>query len=139
MSVHRLIHLGLSADLQLRFAVGDRIYEHVPARAAMPYIVVGENVSRPWNTTGENGEERGATEDVTVHVWSREAHRREVETIVERVHAALAFDKLILVAANRPSLRLVNVVRGETRIERLPERNLVHATIRFRFTREDNP
>lgn len=137
MNVHRLIYLGLAADLQLKFAVGERIYEHVPARAEMPYIVIGEAASRPWNTTGDDGEETGATDDVTIHVWSREARRSEAETIVTRIHAALDFERLILVAANRPNMRLVNVVRGETRIERLPERNLVHATIRFRFTRED--
>ena len=137
MSVHNLIFLALSADLQLKRAVADRIYEHVPARAAMPYIVIGEATSRPWNTTGVAGEERGATDDVTVHVWSRDANRRETDTIVSRIHAALAFERLIPGPAARANLHLVNVVRGETRTERLTERNLVHATIRFRFTRED--
>ena len=100
----------------------------------MPYVVLGALLaSRPWDTASD----RGQLDDLTVHVWSRAARRAEADAAVERVRAALCFENLVPLFEAHGTMRLVNVVAGETRTERLPERDLVHATLRFRFTREE--
>ena len=133
MSTLRAAHAALAADVPLASIVDDRIYEHVPARAESPYIVLGELVSRPWDTASD----RGRLDDLTVHVWSAASRRSEADDAAARIFLALRFEALQpFFAAHHPA-RLVNVVAGAARTERLPERDLVHATLRFRITSED--
>ena len=133
MNALALVYAALAADAALAAIVGDRIFEHVPARARQPYVVLGEVASRPWDTASD----RGRIDDLTVHVWSRGSRRTEVDEAAARIVTALRFENLAAFVPAEAPLALVNVVRGETRTERLPERDLVHATLRFRITRED--
>ena len=90
--------------------------------------MIGETVARPWDTASD----RGRLEDVAIDVWTRGSRRADAEAATARIEAVLSFDAVAPLAPG-----LVNVVRGETRTVRLPERDLVRATIRFRFTSED--
>lgn len=128
MSAATLAYRSLAADAALEAIVGERIYAHVPARARKPYVVIAGTAARPWDTASD----RGRLEDVAIDVWSKGSRSVEIEAAVARIEAALRFDVLAALDPN-----LVNVVRGETRIARLPGRDLVRATIRFRFTSED--
>ena len=128
MSAARIAHRALTADGALAAIVGDRIFTHVPARSRKPYLVIGETVARPWDTASD----RGRLEDVAIDVWIRGSRRADAEAATARIEAVLSFDAVAPLAPG-----LVNVVRGETRTVRLPERDLVRATIRFRFTSED--
>ena len=133
METLQLVYRALTGDAELRGLVADRVFEHVPARARMPYVVLGEVVTRPWDTASD----RGRLDDITVHVWSRGSSRADVAAAAHRIERALRFENLASVAESAAAAPPVNVVRGERRIERLPERDLVHATLRFRLTRED--
>ena len=130
MSAAELAYRALAADAALGSIVGDRIHTHVPARTREPYVVVAEVVARPWDTATD----RGRLEDVTIEVWSRSSRRAEIAAAVARIEEALRFERVAPLGSG-----LVNVVRGETRTLRFPERGLVRATMRFRFTSEDTP
>ena len=131
MSTVPALHAALAADAELVAIVEGRVFEHVPARAPHPYVVIGAEASRPWSTDREPGREWV----VAVHVWFRTARRHDVHRALERVRAATAFERL---GPHLPGL--VNVVPGTGRTERLPERGLVHGELRLRIrTEEDTP
>lgn len=61
------------------------IYDHVPATAAFPYVVIGQAQSRPWDTQ----EDTGLEQDITIQVYSRHRGYRETKLIMQALYDAL--------------------------------------------------
>lgn len=89
---------------------GERIYDDVPRDAAFPYVTFGQTQVRDWSTGSETANEHL----FSLHVWSREAGRREVHDILGHLVAALHDQALTL-----EGFRLVNLRHefSETRRE----------------------
>jgi hypothetical protein len=68
-----------------------RIYDAPPGlpagqpEADFPYVVIGDDTTRPWDTD----DSLGATVTITLHFWSRYNGRREVKTLMALAHEAL--------------------------------------------------
>lgn len=75
----------LSGDAELVTTLGAAVYDHVPASAAFPYVVIGDVTEAPRDTMGVTG--RDST--LTVHTWSQAAGSRQVKQIQSRIDALL--------------------------------------------------
>jgi hypothetical protein len=65
---------------------GSKVYDHVPATAAAPYVVIGEDTLIDWDTKSKAGWEC----TVTIHVWDYEKNgRKSVKTLLSHIHDAL--------------------------------------------------
>jgi hypothetical protein len=73
-------------------------YDHVPQGATLPYVTIGEDTATSWDTDDSTGSES----TLTIHVWTREAGRRDVKVIMNDIYGLLhrqrfAIDGSILV------------------------------------------
>lgn len=75
----------LAAYGPLAAFVSGRIYDDVPQNAPFPYVVIGEADSIPFDDDVNDGEDT----DLTIHVWSRSAGRKEVKQMMAAIYAAL--------------------------------------------------
>lgn len=70
----------------LNAALDCSVYDNVPAKAAMPYVVIGDDTLVPDDTKTSLGFE--AT--VTIHVWSAATDgRREAKDILGQIYGVL--------------------------------------------------
>lgn len=80
------IYQALANDPELTGLLGGaHIFDDAPQNASFPYLTFGQTIERDWST----GSEDGAEHTVTLHVWSRAGGRKETQTIIDRVRAAL--------------------------------------------------
>lgn len=88
----------LAADATLTALLGGpaKIFDHVPAPAAFPYVTFGRTSLFDWSTATE----RGAEHLLTLHVWSTGRGRSEALAILERL-AALLDDAALTLAGHR--------------------------------------
>lgn len=84
LAVQQALVVHLTADATLMGLVSG-VYDAVPQGAAYPYVVMDEQHTRSWNTTTTQGAEL----TFALHVFSREAGRKAVLTILERLYALL--------------------------------------------------
>lgn len=61
------------------------VYDNVPQDAAFPYVVIGDDISTPFDDDCGVG----ANTLVTIHVWSVYRGRQEVKNIMALIYAAL--------------------------------------------------
>ncbi|OCJ18090.1 hypothetical protein A6U87_04065 [Rhizobium sp. AC44/96] len=122
------IHALLSEDAELTAMIGpDAIRDRLVAGRKLPCIVVGELTSNDYSTSTEEGEEHL----LALEIWSDAAGRRQVQTIVERLHALLQ-DAALGLATHH----LVGVRHLATRTRREPKTRLHVAEMRFRAVTE---
>jgi hypothetical protein len=84
LAVQQAIHAHLAADASLMAQVGG-VYDAVPQGATYPYVVLDEQGMRSWNTTTT----QGAEITLALHVFSREAGRKQLLLVLERLYALL--------------------------------------------------
>lgn len=68
------------------------VYDDVPQGAQFPYIVIGDDISTPFDDDCGVGAETL----VTIHVWSTYSGRREVKDILALIYSAMNRAKLPL-------------------------------------------
>lgn len=77
------IQKAIYARLTQRLTVP--VFDDVPQDSPMPYVVIGEGDSEPFDTDDSIGFET----DFTVHVWSAYSGRKEVKQIMAHIYDAL--------------------------------------------------
>ena len=125
VEVLRVAHAALTADAPLIAALGGpHVYEHVPARASPPYLVLSDIIARDWSTATEEG----AEVELTVRTFSDASNLTQLKALQERVTTTLTFGAVAV-----PGHALVDLRPLETAIERRPDDGLVVGTQRFLF------
>lgn len=83
--LQQAVYGRLNASTALTSTLGAAVYDHVPAGARMPYVVVGETTAVARDTMGRTGR------DVTmqIHVWSEYPGRKQIAEIQARVDTLL--------------------------------------------------
>lgn len=94
--IQRGVFQTLTANTPLVTLVSGRIFDHIPQGTAYPYINIGEDTSLEWDTDTT----RGSEATLTIHAWSRQAGRREVKQIMERVYDALHRQDIVIEGAH---------------------------------------
>lgn len=81
------IYATLAADAGVTSALGGtgRIYDNVPAGAACPYVVIGDETAIDAGGTAWDAQEH----TLTIHAWSEAASSKQVKQIMAAVRAAL--------------------------------------------------
>lgn len=98
------------------------VLDDVPANAAFPYVVIGEDTVTDWSTVDRDGEEI----DTTIHVWSRYDGRKEIKELMGKVKTALHEQRLTVAGQHLVSLRFA----FETSFVE-PDGKTRHGVIRF--------
>lgn len=70
---------------QLDGNLSDAVYDHVPAHAAFPFIVVGDATASDWGASELDGEEHA----LSIHIWSRYHGRMQMKQMMGEIKAAL--------------------------------------------------
>lgn len=118
----------LAADPALLALLGGaRIYDHVPQRAAFPFLSVGASSVRDWSTATEPGHEH----TLTLNAWSRHRGRAELYAITDAIAAALEPADLTL-----DGHRLINLRVEQTAYRREGDGETFAATISLRAVTE---
>ncbi len=127
-SLQRAIYARLVGDRRLTGLLGGaRIYDKTPRDVAFPYVSFGRTSTFDWSTDNEAGEEH----IFTLHVWSREAGRRQALAVVAAIGAAL--DDAALTLEHH---HLVNLQREYAEVVLEADRLTLHAMVRFRAVTE---
>ena len=108
---------------------GPNIFDDVPQRADFPYLTFGRSSIRDWST----GTEEGSEHLLTLHVWSREAGRRQVRQIMSLLRATLHDQPLALTGHH-----LVNLRHELSEARREPDGDTYRGIVRFRAVTEPN-
>ncbi|MEM9732600.1 MAG: DUF3168 domain-containing protein [Pseudomonadota bacterium] len=81
------IFKALTANAALTSLLGgNRLYDTIPERSALPYVVLGRTSSADWSTATEPGE----THTVFLHIWSDATGRDAIDTIETALRQTLA-------------------------------------------------
>jgi hypothetical protein len=100
------------------------VFDAVPQGQAKPYAVIGDDTAADWpQSIDVDGEEV----EITVHVWSVYAGRKEVKTLMGRIRAALHEAPLAV-----PGFALVSLRCLSERSFLEPDGATRHGVIRFR-------
>lgn len=87
---------------RLNGQVGATVYDEVPSlpsgmpAANFPYVVIGDDTARAWDTDDKTG----ADVTVTLHVWSRASGFKEVKTILGAIYDRLNRAQLTITGYN---------------------------------------
>lgn len=103
------------------------IFDDVPQGAPMPYVVIGEDDSEPWDTD----DSLGLDTDITIHVWSEYSGRKEVKDIMGQIYAALNRHELAV-----DGMHTVDCIFEYQDSFLDPDGVTRHGVIRFRLTTE---
>ena len=122
-ALQQAIFATLAASSEVQDAVGARIFDAVPRGSAFPYIVVGDDKESDWSTATEPG----TAHELTIHIWSRAAGRRETRLAAEAVIEALNGAALTLDGQALIDLRYL-----ESQSSRESDGETVHAQLRFK-------
>ncbi len=127
-ALQRAVFAALKDDAQLVAAIGgERIYDDVPRDAVFPYVTFGQTQVRDWSTGSEDGNEHL----FSLHVWSREAGRREVHDLLGHLVAALHDKALAL-----DGFRLVNLRHEFSETRREADGETFRGLVRYRAVTE---
>ena len=126
--LQKAAYAALAADAPLAGLIGaDAIYDHVPQRAAFPYVVIDQTRINDWST----GTERGSEHLLTLHVWSRYEGKRETYAIADAIRAVFEDTDLPL-----DDNRLINLTHQYSDLKRDPDGETYHGVLRFRAVTE---
>ena len=126
--LQQAVHATLAANADILALLGSpRIYDHVPQRAAFPYLALANFTVRDWAT----GTEPGTEIIFTINVWSRAAGHKEAHHLAEALRAALHDAPLSL--ANH---HLVNLRHESSESQRQRDRDTYRISARFRAVLE---
>jgi len=103
------------------------VHDEVPQGATTPYITIGEDGIESWDTDDSLGLET----DVTIHVWSTYAGRKEVKDIMAQIYAALHRHELAV-----DGMHTVDCICEYQDNFLDPDGVTRHGVIRFRLTTE---
>ncbi|WP_102957767.1 DUF3168 domain-containing protein [Mangrovicella endophytica] len=106
---------------------GPKIFDHVPERAAFPYLTLGRTAVVDWST----GTEDGAEHILTLHVWARGGGKRETYEIMDKVTSKLHDAHLPL-----QGHALVNLQLQFAEARQEPDSPTYHGILRFRAVTE---
>ena len=117
------INRALTGSTELAALLGGvRIYDAAPQAPGFPFITLGQSNLRDWSS----GNEDGAEQSVTVHVWSPFGGKKHVQDIIKAVRTALN-DRAL------PAGRHLVTLQHEFSEARLdPEDDTFHGIIRYR-------
>lgn len=99
------------------------VLDDVPQGQAFPYVVIGEDVATIFPVLDRDGEDI----DVTIHVWSRYAGRRQAKELMGKVREAL-HDQRLSVAGHH----LVGLRHTFATVFTEPDGKTRHGVMRFR-------
>lgn len=124
-AIQQAIYTQLVGDAGLQVLLGSppRIFDHVPAGALFPYVVVGEARGAPFDGKTEDGFDQ----TVTLHTWSRYRGLRETKDIMARLVGALDGGDLPITGHD---LILLRFTFGTTMLD--PDGLTRHGVQRFR-------
>lgn len=126
--LRQVIYARLIADAAVVAALGgERVYDDVPARSEFPYLTFGQITERDWSTSTDEGSEHA----ITLHVWSRGLGRKETDSILAVVRAALHDQDLAM-----SGHRLVNLRHEFSETRRDGDGETFHGIARFRAVTE---
>lgn len=94
LNLQKMIYSALTGDAQLS-AVVVGVFDYVPEADNMPYIQIGDDTLKDWNTMDFNGKQAACT----IHCWSRLEGRSECKTIQGHVQRILSTGQLSLLNA----------------------------------------
>ncbi len=126
---------AILADTTLRALMGNPVplYDEVPERAAMPYIVHDEPDTSEWDVSPtETDAGYGHEHSLMFHVWSAYEGRKEVADIMRALE--------VLFRDWAPSLtghRVVNIRFQLSTVLRDPDGQARHGVIQFRVVTEE--
>lgn len=101
--LQKAIFEALSGDAALVGLLGGaRIFDHVPANTAFPYLTFGRTSIYDWST----GTESGTEQLFTLHAWSKAKGKKETLEIMEIARARLDAAALPLDGHQLVNLRL---------------------------------
>ena len=126
--LQRAVYSALAGDATLVALLGGpHVYDDVPQKAAFPFVTIGRSELRDWST----GTDPGTEHQLTMHVWSRVAGRREVHEIL----GALA-DILHEATLSLTDHILVNLRQDFSEVRRDPDGETYHGIMRLRAVTE---
>ncbi len=126
--LQQAVHQTLAADSAVLALLGAaRVYDHVPQRAAFPYLALAAFTVRDWAT----GTEPGTEIIFTINIWSRAAGHKEAHHLADAVRAALHDASLALVDHH-----LVNLRHESSETQRQRDRDTYRIAARFRAVLE---
>lgn len=106
---------------------GPKVFDHVPERAAFPYLTLGRTAVVDWST----GSEDGAEHILTLHVWAKGGSKQETYEIMDKVSTKLHDATLPLTTH-----RLVNLQLQFAEARQEPDSPAYHGILRFRAVTE---
>lgn len=119
----------LKADADVGALVGDRIYDHVPPTAVLPYISMGPDTTEPDLANCYEG----SIHTVQVDAWSEQPGFPEVKRIAAAVRKALVHQPLNM---NSDGYRLVGIELETDLVLRDPDGVTSHSVMTFRAMTE---
>ena len=128
-AVQKSMVVALKSDVALTGLLnGPRVYDHVPQRAAYPFVTMGNSVARDWSMSES---ERSVEHAVTLHVWSKAKGKKQCFEIMSEVRRIL-HDAVLSVEGHA----LVNLrfVFSDARLD--PDGETFHGVMRFRAVTE---
>jgi hypothetical protein len=128
-ALQQSVYATLVADGAVQDAVAGRIFDAVPRDSALPYIVIGDD----RETDGSTATEPGSVHELTIHIWSRAAGRKETRLASEAV-----IDALNGAALTIDGQTLIDIRWLESETQRESDGETVHARLRFRAVLEPN-
>ena len=84
-ALQKAIHHQLTHFPALNVLLSGRIYDAVPGDTVFPYIVIGADTMRRWDTKSYSG----SNLTLSLHVWAQEAGRSMVKKIMMHMEEAL--------------------------------------------------
>ncbi|CAG0994369.1 MAG: DUF3168 domain-containing protein [Rhizobiaceae bacterium] len=126
--LQKAVFAALAGDAAIVAALGGgKIYDHVPAGTAFPYVTFGRTSVYDWSTATESGTEQL----FTLHVWSKARGRAEALAIIERIGALLHDQPLAL-----DGHALVNLRQEFSEVRQDEDHDVYHGLVRFRAVTE---
>ena len=127
-ALQQALYASLSGDATLVSLLGGaRIFDDVPQGTPYPYVTFAQSDATDWSTGTESGDEH----IVTFHVWSRDAGRKSVHEILDRIRSLLHDQSLAL-----SGHRLINLRREFCGVRREPDGDTLRGIIRLRAATE---
>lgn len=107
-AVQRAVVARLRGDAALALLVGDRVHDHAPEDAPMPYVSLGAQSAEP---VGDAACLDGEDIAIQIDIWSRQPGRIEAGRIMDRVARLLNEVALPLAAPHHPATAWVEAKR----------------------------
>lgn len=112
--LQQAIYQRLAGDAALLDLLGGaKIYDYVPEREAMPYVVIGDHRADEFDVTPtETSEGYGQEHRVIIHAWSEYEGKREIMLIGDAISRALRDQPLSLTGHANATIRYLNADYG---------------------------